>query len=577
MCFDLLLGVARNLDPLGDPLESNFCNTSISWRNLRSRRLRSTPYLCATVVGVTSGEGPGQASEQGSWAADGLPARFGRNVTVNYAAAGMNALVTLVVTPILLHRLGIAAFGVWSLAVSLTSYLELFEFGFGAATTKTVAEDAGRRPNRVVQTLNTSLVVLTGLGALAALTAVVLAAGSPSWFSFPHDLRTQGAVAIGVMGLALAASVPGDAFGGALAGHQRYDLLSGSNAVQMAVTAVASVAIVLAGGGIVPLALATATIGLTMHGVRYWLLRRVLPSLRLSLRFVQRERLRPLTSLSWWFLVSQVMGTVIARIDLVVVGATLGVREVAIFAIGAKLAQFVARGFRELANVLMPHAASLAGAGRSDRLPAVVADGTRVALVAAVPTSIVLAVLAPDAIRVWVGQSYREATAVLAILVVAIGLRALFEPTYGVLAATGQVRRLSAAYTAEGAVNLAASLALVRPFGVTGVALGTLIGTVAVPVPFSLVAQRSFGLAFRSLWRQTLRPHVLPAAITALAVTVARHTLVTGTSSFLAAAAGGLSLYFASYLALGAPPTDRERVRTGLRAITARTGLTGQA
>lgn len=516
--------------------------------------------------------GPADAPAEATPAADGLPARFGRNVTVNYAAAGMNAVITLVVTPVLLHNLGAAAFGVWSLAVSLTSYLELFEFGFGAATTKTVAEDAGRRPERVVRTLNTSLVVLTVLGSLAGLTALVLAAGSPSWFSFPEDLRTQGAVAVGVMGLALAVSVPGDAFGGALAGHQRYDLLSGSNLVQMALTAAASIAIVLAGGGIVPLAVATSGIGVAMHGVRFWLLRRLVPSFRLSRRFVERERLRPLMSLSWWFLVSQVMATVIQRIDLVVVGAALGVREVAIFAIGAKLAQFVARGFRELTAVLMPHAASLAGAGRTERLPAVVADGTRAALLAAVPTAAILASLASGAIRTWVGKGYPEAASVLAILVVAIGLRALFEPTYGVLAATGQVRRLSALYTAEGLVNLVASLALVKPLGVAGVALGTLIGTLAVPVPFSLVAQRTFGLGFGTFWRRTLRPHTVPAVVTVAAMLAAR-TLPARPGPFLAAAVGGLLLYAALYFAVGATPADRERARTGLRAVTARLTL----
>lgn len=504
---------------------------------------------------------------------DGLPLRFGRNVTFNYAAAAMNAIVALVVTPILLHRLGTAAFGVWSLAVSLTSYLELFEFGFGAATTKTVAEDAGRRPDRVVQTLNTSLVALGGLGALAAVTALVLAVGSPSWFSFPPDLRTEGAVAIGVMGLALAASVPGDAFGGALAGHQRYDLLSGSNLVHMGLVAGASMGIAFAGGGIVALAVATAAIGTAMHGVRYWLLRRLVPSLRLSLRLVQRERLRSLTTLSWWFLVSQLTGTLIARVDLVVVGATLDVKKVAIFAIGAKLAQFVARGFRELAAVLMPHAASLVGAGRTDRLPAVITDGTRTALLAAAPASIVLAGLAPGAIRVWVGRGYGEAANVLAILAAAIGVRAFFEPTYGVLAATGKVRRLSIAYTLEGLTNLGASLALVRPLGVTGVALGTLVATFAVPVPFALLAHRGLGLELSTFWRRTLRPHLLPVVLTGLVVVIARQGLPAGSAYVLTAATGSICLYMATYFVAGATPTDRERARAGLRALVSRLGL----
>lgn len=83
------------------------------------------------------------------------PPRLGRNALANMAFDVKSALGGIVLTPFLLDRLGTVAFGVWALAGTVIGYLELFELGFGRATVKLIAEDAGRRPDAVVRTLNT--------------------------------------------------------------------------------------------------------------------------------------------------------------------------------------------------------------------------------------------------------------------------------------------------------------------------------------------------------------------------------------------------------------------------------------
>src|SRR5580704_10484996 len=153
----------------------------------------------------------------------GLPARFGKNVFMNYAAQGLTALSAVVLTPILLHHLGKSTYGLWVVASGAVVYLELFELGFGGATTKLIAEDASVRPDSALRTLNTTFFVLLPLGLLALLGGVGLA-------------------------FALATSIPGDTFGGALVGHQRYDLLASANASMTFATAAVSIAVVVTGG-----------------------------------------------------------------------------------------------------------------------------------------------------------------------------------------------------------------------------------------------------------------------------------------------------------------------------------------
>ena len=63
-----------------------------------------------------------------------LPARFGKNVFMNYAAQGLTALAAVVLTPILLHHLGKTTYGLWVVASGAVAYLELFEYRTPAGT-----------------------------------------------------------------------------------------------------------------------------------------------------------------------------------------------------------------------------------------------------------------------------------------------------------------------------------------------------------------------------------------------------------------------------------------------------------
>ena len=144
--------------------------------------------------GVTTSAGLGgvnpegterQPESPGTASVSGLPMRFGRNVFMNYAAQGLTALSALVLTPILLHHLGKTTYGLWVVASGAVVYLELFELGFGGATTKLIAEDASVRPEEALRTLNTTFFVLVPLGLIALAFGVGLA------FVLPHLIHVS--------------------------------------------------------------------------------------------------------------------------------------------------------------------------------------------------------------------------------------------------------------------------------------------------------------------------------------------------------------------------------------------------
>lgn len=493
--------------------------------------------------------------------ADGLPSRFLRSVGMNYVASATSVVASLFVTPVLLRYLGAEAFGVWVLAGGMTGYLELLEFGFGAATTKLIAEDAGKRPQEVSGTLSTSFFVLSGFGLIALVAGGMLALGAPRWFRITGELHTETKIVVALLALTIAASLPGDSFGGALAGHQRYDLRGLSNTLLAVLTALASVAVVLSGGGLVELAVVTAVISIAMHPLRWTLLRRAAPDVRLSRDLVDRRRLRRVGRLSGWFLTGEVAGLLSYRIDLVVVGAALGVKAVAVYAIGAKLARLAGRALLDLSSVFMPHASALSRDGEASRLGDLLVDGTRVAMGVALPLALVLSVLSASVVRAWVGTGYGEAAAVLVILSVFVVTRALVDPLEAVAIGCGLVRPWALAMLGEATVNVVVSIALVNAVGLRGPALGSLVASALVLAPaLGLKVCRFMGLGFSQLFRRAILPHALPGVLSTIVLLVGRSLAASGRVELLWVAGAGLLVYALTYYFAGATPAERERL-----------------
>ncbi len=495
-----------------------------------------------------------------------LPPRFGRNVLMNYAAQGAAALSALVLTPILLHHLGQSLFGVWVLATSAVGYLELFELGFGGATTKLIAEDASVRPVAALRTLNTTFFVLVPLGLLALLAGVVVSFIFPGLVHVAPHLRTQVTVVVAVLAFGLAVSIPGDTFGGALVGHQRYDLLALSNASLVACTTGACIGIVETGGGIVGLAIATTVISIVFQGVRLFMVSRILPGTRISTRLIDKAQKSRTRRLSGWFLVHALLDAVYQTGDVMVVGIVLGLRPAAIYAAGSKLANAAVTGLDSMAQVFFPHVSASQRNDGSTALADVAIDGTRVTLVAGFMVCAVFIILAGPAIKAWVGAGYGTSATVLMVLTAGTVLASPVRALSTVLVGANKLPAMAIFGGAEVIVNLTLTITLALMIGPVGVAVGTLGGIVLVRLPgFLFLGCRTLGMRIRTFLRRTVVPNILPLVTCSVVLLglrrYASHSLFT---LFMVAIVGCVT-YVVTYLLTGATPGEKHR---GLAFVT---------
>jgi O-antigen/teichoic acid export membrane protein len=419
--------------------------------------------------------------------------------------------------PFMVSRLGVDMFGLWSLIFAVVGLFGLLDLGFATAAMKYVAEltasgdHAGR--NEVLATL---LVIYGVLGAICLVLVATLAGPASGWFALSPDQAQPFTLALWLIGTVVAINFPASLVKAILIGSGRMHLV---NAIELVITLVNAALIVIlleAGLGLVGVAVATAATMLLGPLVMLPLAIRLTPGLSASPRLFSRSRVRELLGFSVYFFIANVAVLIILRIDPVVIKAFLTLGAVAVYAVAAKIAEYTYLLNKQFSNALMPLVSQSKGAGDAYTVRRILVDGTRFLLAIAVPFIALLFFYADAIVVRWMGQEFAESVPLLRILLLAVLFSSVQLNAANVLGMTGEHRFVAFAMGGSAVLNLILSIILVQSFGLTGVALGTLLATLVAE--FLLVmprACRAQGLGLWDFLRDAIWP-TLPALVPCL-------------------------------------------------------------
>lgn len=427
-----------------------------------------------------------------------------------------NALVMFLLSPFVRKSLGNSAYGVWEVVISLTGYFGFADLGIKPAAVYFVARhDALKEPHRVNQYANTAFVVFAIAGGLVFLVSLACAPWFTGWFHVPAEQAADARLALIVTSASIAGTLPLHAYSAVVIGKQRYALTSSTDLVVLAAKTAATVYVLTHGGGILALAWIAMGADVLEMGAKSWLGFRAEPALRFHPKLADRASARGLLAFGLGAIIVNLAQLLVWRTDALVIGATIGAEAVAIFAVGSKI-PFYARSMTGAASrVLAPAATRLDATGSKAELLRMLSRSSKtMLLVAGAMIAYLLAVGAPFLAR-WQGEEFRgEAFTVMAVLALgAIGPIAA-QPFEHVLYGARKVMPLAKLSIIEGVLNLAISIALARPYGIVGVAIGTTIpGLLVRLVALPIYGVRTFGGKFGPF---ALRSFVVPIVACAL-------------------------------------------------------------
>jgi O-antigen/teichoic acid export membrane protein len=437
-----------------------------------------------------------------------------RNVSTRYLAIAVEAVLGLVVLPFNVAHLGTSAYGLWMLTASVTAYFSVLDLGYSGALVKFVAQYRARRDYRALnEILSTTFVVFATFGVITYLVAIVMALVLGRFFQLSPDQVHVGRIVLLIISLNVAAGTAFSVFGGVINGFQRYDLNNIVGTVSSVVTAAVNVAVLAAGFGLVELVTATTIVRVLTYFVYRANAYRVFPGLRIRVSSFRRERLREVTMFSVYMLLIDWANKLNYSVDAIVIGAFLSTSAVAVWTVGQRLAEVTQRTVIPMGGAMM--------------------------------------LMAGPLVHAWVGPEFSGSVPVLQLLSLTVIVRVGSATASTLLKGAGEHRLVAFTNVAAAFANLALSVAIVKPLGLPGVAIGTLVPVcLASTLVLFPAGCRRVRLAVGRAFAEAVWPALWPAGVMTAYVVATRELVPTNlfaVGAQLIVAAGVYALVFAFF------------------------------
>ncbi len=434
--------------------------------------------------------------------------QFLRNVASNYAVTGVRALIFILLTPYVVHRLGLENYAVWVIVQTLGYYLGFFDAGVPDAQVRQHAVLLARRDHAgLSRLLGTVFVLYLGAGGLALLaTAGIVLSPTAELFDIPasaRDVYTPVVLLIGLTALFAFAEVGAD---GVLEGYQRYDIGNAVDLVYDILGALAIFAMLATGHGIVALAAVTCSVKALSAVTKIVVVRRMFaPAAAARLEF-DRESFRSIRSFSLWNSLNEFMTEGTANFDKLLIPILLTSSLVTPYSLIMALAAAIFLLAEPITDTFLPISSARHAARDERALTALLLRGTKLVTVATLPIAIVIMFFGKSILDLWVGEEYTK----VSISVLWFSAANFFFSTYlwtalNVLLGAGEIRRIFMISIFEVLFVLALILSLVPVLGLPGLALGGLIANVVtglflfIPAACRHTTLRPAGFVARSL------------------------------------------------------------------------------
>lgn len=437
------------------------------------------------------------------------------------------AALTIVLTPVILHFIGTAQYGIYALAMVFVGFIGLIDIGMGPAVVRFLSASLATSNYREARSvLGVGLVLFSAVGLTGALLAFIGGQFLPDVLSLKPHLRGTATFVISVAGAgflfdslrAPLASIPG--------ALQRFDSLTWANLISVTAGAASSVVVLALGWGVRGLVVVASLQSALLLVLVARSSRRLIPALAIRPAY-DGPLLRKMMSFSAYSFVSNAAGVVLFQLDKFVLGAVAGVSTVTYYVVPGNVAQRLHIGVASLTGVALPVSADLHARRETKALNDFYVRATRAIALLVVSLTVPAFVFARQLLLEWVGSAFASTSfGTLRLLLLTYAALACTALPYYVVLGIGKPRIMAAFNVVAAVVNVVLLAILIPRYGLIGAAAAYCASTVTIP-PLIFYVERRLLKLDRSPW-PSLVMRLGPVAMGQAACCLLLRPLATG-------------------------------------------------
>lgn len=392
-----------------------------------------------------------------------------RNSVWNLFGQVLPLLVAAAIIPILIGRLGLDRFGVLTLAWALVGYFGLFDLGLGRALTKVVSEAlAGGREGEAAGAVWTASAILMAVGVGFTLALFFIS----HWLIYsvikvPPALQQESVRAVYWLAVSIPVITVTAGLRGVLEAQHRFGLV---NIVRIAMGAFSYVGPLVAAAFSPNLAwlCAVLVVGRILAGVVHLVLcLKTMPALRKGV-VLEKNVLPALISTGAWITVSNTIAPVLTYVERFMIGFFLPISALAYYATPSEMVTRLLMIPGAITTVLFPAFAAFSVLN-SPKMKLSYDRGIRFCFLLVFPAIFLIVLFAPEGLSLWLGPVFaQKSTTLLRWVAIGIFVNSIAQIPYALLQAANRPDLPGKLHLLEAPVYLAALVAGIRSFGITG-------------------------------------------------------------------------------------------------------------
>lgn len=411
-----------------------------------------------------------------------------RNISFNFFAQFWFLGLSFFTTPYIIKKLGVDAFGVYSIIGVVMGYFSFLDLGLGNAIIKYLAEYYGKKDyKKMSQIIGTSLFVYTIIGLFGA-SLLTISTGFiiNQLLHIPQNLKETTYFALYVSALGFLINMPLAIYGNIPNALQRMDITNIRNIIIGTLNILGIVLILSFGRGLKEIVV--LNVFLSIIGIIVYIIvsKRLLPEVSFRIYF-DKKMFGQLLGFGIFKFLNQISGQIIFHLDKFLIGLFLPIAWVSYYTVPLTLSQKAMSLMFNIAGAFFPTASELSG--REDKTPfyELYLRSMKMVSILVVPLFTTLFLYAREILTFWVKGDFPEkATLTLKLLALAYLIQS-FTTVPSLAAESMGKPKVTAAWAGIAAFfNLIFCLLFIPIFKINGAAMAIFLNSLIV-CPISVI------------------------------------------------------------------------------------------
>ena len=429
-------------------------------------------------------------------------------VIITYLTMGLRVLIGFAYTPFMLAKVGDSQYGVYTLSLSLISFISLLDLGFGQTLVRYIAKSRALEDQREEAKLNGFFLKL-----YSAIALIALIVGLAVVYLYPllskkvmlgSELRLFKAVFL-ILLVDTVISFPMCVFSANLNAYERFFYMKAVDLITLIVKYLLMTLLLIFGRKVFAVTLASSLLSISVKMVNGFYCKKKI-NIHFCFDGFQKEKEREIFLFSFFIFVNLIIDFLYNSTDTLILGAIRGTFAVTTYSFGIYFQTYFQELSTALSGVFMPRVVYLYEHDRDLR-------GMSDLFLKVGRLQMILLFLAlsgflsygQDFIRLWVGDKYADAY-IIGLLIMVPSIIPLSQNIgISVLRAMNLHKHRSYMYLFIAFLNVVISIPLAQKYSGIGAALGTCIACIAGQILFmNYYYSKKIGLDIKQYWKNFL-------------------------------------------------------------------------